>query len=431
MTKNEKKTNVQPQRGFLSKFLFGLLSAAMVSLIIYLVVLTVREHYELHKEPSFTHSHRSDPHEMLPESRIQKVFKVTTVPETFVTGEATSIKNNIDSLVIWHKVERNAVCDWIIATSKASNSLFILNANDGNLIKEVRDLDMFRPNGLALIRDLDILCVVERDGHKAQLLQLPSFERLVVFGTDVLKRPYGVNIQKLESEHVNQPKEYRIFITDNYMEQEYDEKKKAMKFKKLPPLDQLDGRVKAFIATISQDPTNSKLSASVKYDKSFGEVTGDGTLKVVESIVVDTDYNRLLIADEHESSWDVKIYNLDTLTYSGQRLGNRQDDQGFKFNAEPEGIALYKCGKSNGYYILTEQLETLTRFLVLNRKDFRYLGTFTGKITKKTDGIAVSRQGFGQFEQGIFVAVHEDAKVAAWKWSDIAKALSLDDKHCT
>jgi 3-phytase len=319
--------------------------------------------------------------------------------------------------------------DWIIATSKGSNALFLYDAHNGNLIREVVDLDMYRPNGVTIFPDLDILCVVERDGHKAQLFELPSFKRLEVFGQDILKRPYGSAIQKLSSPDGSTDKHYRLFITDNYMEQQWDETKKKMSYKKLPPISELNGRVKVFNVIITAEN-----QVTVKYERSFGETDEktNGVLKVVESIVVDSHYNRLLIADEHESSMDVKIYDLDTLEFSGNKLGSRHDKAAvFEFNAEPEGIALYSCSKKNGYYIFTEQLLTLTQFHVLNRRDFSYLGTFTGHVTKKTDGVAVSRESFADFERGMFIAIHDDSKVSAWKWADISKALGLQkDEYC-
>jgi len=299
---------------------------------------------------------------------------------------------------------------------------------------------MLRPNGVFLFPTLNnqppsLVAVVERDGHKVQILSLPSFQPVYTFGQNVLKRPYGLAIQSLSMNQIDKEKKvrtekYRIFVTDNFMEQQYDAVKGKMSFSKLPPIDELDGRVKVFLATveINSENDNAVRVASVQYERSFGEnEVGDrGVLKVVESIVVDPQYNRLLIADEHESSWDVKIYDLDTLRFSGDTLGNKMDEtQLMKFNAEPEGIALYACSPTEGYYIFTEQLLSLTRFHVLNRRDFKYLGTFTGHVTRKTDGIAVTNQSFGEYKGGMFVAIHDDSSVSAWKWSDIADALGL------
>lgn len=90
-----------------------------------------------------------------------------------------------------------------------------------------------------------------------------------------------------------------------------------------------------------------------------------------------------------------------------------------------EGIALYQCGNGAGYWIVTDQGETVNTFHVLDRSSFEHVGSFTGAQTRLTDGVALTQERFGPFPAGVFYASHQDGAVSAFSWHDIAAALRL------
>src|SRR5699024_8680247 len=138
-----------------------------------------------------------------------------------------------------------------------------------------------------------------------------------------------------------------------------------------------------------------------------------------ESIFIDRTYNRLLIADEAFNERNIKIYNLE-----GQFTGKVVPEK--YFDTEPEGIALYTCSDSTGYWIMTDQNENSTnKYQIFDRKTLKHLGTFKGEITRNTDGVWVTEQAFGPFEKGAFYTVHNDGSVTAFDWAEIMERLNL------
>src|SRR3546814_11151635 len=75
--------------------------------------------------------------------------------------------------------------------------------------------------------------------RRASALLRPDFTPLGTFGTDQLRSPYGLWI------HESAPGEYEVYVTDSFMEgEQYDV---------VPPLDQLDRRVRRYRVTFA-DP---------------------------------------------------------------------------------------------------------------------------------------------------------------------------------
>jgi 3-phytase len=160
-------------------------------------------------------------------------------------------------------------------------------------------------------------------------------------------------------------------------------------------------------------------SLSSEHVRVFGDIKGDGVLHKVESIFLDPEYNRLLIADEAYNMRNVKIYDPQG-NFSGEVIPSSN------FDSEPEGIALFKCSNGTGYWFITDQHESdANKFEVFDRETLEHLGTFKGEITRNTDGIWLSQRSFGNFEFGAFFPVHDDGSVTAIDLKDIAEALEL------
>lgn len=337
-----------------------------------------------------------------PDGNNQDSTAVTTAPDSVVVlteaflSERTE-NDNIDSPAFWHGPNGE---HWIIATAKESDVLVVYDANSGETLRRVGGSgtaagEFERPNGIVVIDDLAV--IVERDNHRVQVLQLPEFTSLGFIGADDLKKPYGAAVIPADSGN-----SYRLYVTDNY----------ELVEDQIPPDSALGERIREYSFSVNDNAVSSELV------RTFGATEGDGVLRVVESIYADAANNRLMIAEEDERDTYVKVYSLDG-EYTGESLG-----RGIH-SAQTEGIVLYPCGDSEGYWIATDQSHTGNAFHVYDRTSLRHLGAFAGKTVANTDGIALTEQGYGSFPAGAFAAVHDDGGVAAISWKEIADKLSL------
>jgi 3-phytase len=304
--------------------------------------------------------------------------------------------DNIDSPAFWHGPSGQ---HWLLATAKESDFIVVSDATSGEVIrrvggegKEAGRLD--RPNGIAVAGDLAF--VVERDNARVQVFSLPDFVTVGIYGDGVLRKPYGI-ATLAAGENT-----FDTFITDNY-EIVQDE---------IPPDSMLSERVRRFRVTVRDGGLEAHLV------RTFGDTSGAGVLRVVESIAADAEAQRLLIAEEQEGASMVKAYTTD-----GRFTGEIIPSEWFPHQAE--GIALYACNAGDGYWIATDQDRVENTFHVFDRASLRHIASFRGRDVLNTDGIALTQEGFGPFRTGAFFAVHDDGSVAAFRWEDVAGALGL------
>lgn len=305
--------------------------------------------------------------------------------------------DNIDSPAVWHGPDGQ---HWLLSTAKATDVLVVNDAATGAELRRVggpgTELGKLeRPNGIAVIDDLAL--VVERDNHRVQVFRMPAFESLGVFGDTLLRKPYGIAVYPAAESGA-----YVAYVTDNYEIVEDS----------VPPDSLLGERVRQFRVAVGAGQVSAELVAT------FGDTSGPGVLKVVESIAADVPNNRLLIAEELETASHIKVYTLDG-RFTGQVI-----DSGL-FPNQAEGILLYECGDSAGYWITTDQGMDANTFHVFDRASLEHVGSFRGTETLNTDGIALTQRGFGDFPSGAFYAVHNDGNVAAFSWEAIADSLKL------
>jgi 3-phytase len=328
-------------------------------------------------------------------SSTRKQREKAVLKEAFHTDR--DLGDNVDSPAIWHGENGQ---NWLLATAKEGNAIIVYSAEDGSFIKRFGESGdgegaFSRPNGITVIEDL--LLIVERDNRRVQVFQLPDFEPLGFFGNDLLQKPYGISVAKTGKN------KFDAYVTDNY--ETADEQ--------IPPVEELGQRVHYFSFEIS----NNKVSGEHK--KAFGDIEGNGILHKVESILIDEEMGRLLIADEYSGQRNIKIYSPNG-EFTGEVISNKY------FDSEPEGIALFECKTdTSGYYVTTDQSDNYNKFEVFDRKTLEHLGTFGGEITTNTDGVALTQQSYGNFENGAFFPVHDDGSVTAISWSDIAEILEL------
>jgi 3-phytase len=328
-------------------------------------------------------------------------IRAVAAPEPVVLKEAwlttRDTMDNIDSPAVWHGPDGQ---HWLLATAKTTHVLVVNDAATGKLIRRVGGPGkalgrLQRPNGIAVIDDL--VLVVERDNHRVQVFRLPSFRPVGVFGDTLLTLPYGLTVYR-----DGEPGRYVVYVTDNY----------EMPDETVPPDSLLGRRVRQFKVSVA----GHRLSA--EQVRAFGETSGPGVLRVVESIEADVPNDRLLIAEEQEGASLIKVYSLDG-KFTGTTVGPGL------FPHQAEGIILYACGDTAGYWVTTDQDLAVNTFHVFDRRSLELVGSFRGETTLNTDGIALTQRGFGGFAHGAFYAVHNDGNVAAFGWSEIADALKL------
>ena len=321
-----------------------------------------------------------------------------TLTEAYETPRTPS--DNIDSPALWHGDNGE---HWILATAKEGDAVVVYDATSGETVRRVGQegtgaAEFDRPNGIVVHGDMAY--VIERNNHRIHALRLPSLESAGWFGSDVLRRPYGGTVVP------DSGNTFSLYVTDNYETED----------EQIPADSLLSERVKQFRVTVSPDTVQGSLV------RSFGDTTGAGVLRKVETIWADPQNERLLIAEEDELVH--KIYTLDG-TFTGEVVGQGQ------FQYEPEGLVLYACDDGSGYWVATDQDEQKNQFRVFDRTSFEPVGSFSGKITSNTDGVALSQRSFGAFGSGAFIAVHDDQSVSAFRWSDIAGALNLRETCAT
>ena len=333
-----------------------------------------------------------------PAARATPAIAIATVAERYVSAESPA--DELDSLASYPTADGRT---WLIASAKSSHRLVVFDADTGARLRDVGSEgtapgQFDRPNGVAVHGDT--LFVVERDNRRVQVLDLPAFKPVGSFGTAELRSPYGIWLTETE------PGEVEAYVTDSFME--------GAKFDVVPPLAQLDQRVRRY--RVLRDQAGA-LRAS--YGGSFGDTSEAGALRMVESIAGDPANDRILVADEdrrHAST-------LREYTFSGRYTGRSLPEDAF--GAEAEGVALWSCGKGAGYWIAVDQLAPLTVFHMFDRITLKSVGSFRGATTAHTDGVVLHAASTRAFPHGALFAVHDDKAVSAFDLGDIARALKL------
>jgi 3-phytase len=328
------------------------------------------------------------------------------ISEAFQTPR--DVWDNVDIPAVWHGPDGQ---HWLLSTAKSGDGIRVHDATTGTPIRRVGGSGtnlgkLNRPNGVAVIDDLMI--VVERDNRRVQVFALPSFDPLGTFGqplgwqravgegNDRFRLPYGLTVHTADDG-------YNLYVTDAY--ETPDEE--------VPPPAELDERVKQYRFTVRDGQLRHR------HVRNIGATSGPGMLKVVESIWADPAHNRLLVAEEKEGEAQIKVYTPDG-TFTGDTIPSRY------FQHEAEGIVLYECSDTEGYWLTTDQSETENTFHVFERTDLSYVGSFRGETVSNTDGIFVTERSFGPFERGAFYAVHDDGSTVAFDWADIAEELGIE-----
>jgi len=308
-------------------------------------------------------------------------------------------EDNTDSPAFWSKDSTHL----LFATAKGTDVVVVYDALTGWELNRIGGTgkavgQMERPNGVAVFEDM--LFVVERDNARLQVFSIPEFKPLGIFGVGDLQKPYGLNV-------IGTKNSFTVYVTDNY--ETADEK--------VPPDSELGKRVWMYHFT----NMNNTLMVSSK--SHFGATSGEGVIRVIESIWADVENDMLLIPEEDETIRNIKVYDL-----KGNFKKVLQNEGVFK--SQPEGLLLYKCADGSGFWIMTDQDFEKNYFYVFDRKSLDLIGRFRGENTLNTDGIALTQKSFSGFTRGAFFAVNNDGGVSAMDLGTIMDSLKLK-YNCT
>jgi 3-phytase len=332
---------------------------------------------------------------------------VAPVPQTVAEAweSARTPAEELDSLATWTTEDGGT---WLIASAKSTHRLVVYDGQTGVELRTVGGKgagpgEFNRPNGLAVFGDR--LFVVERDNHRVQVFALPSFAPVGSFGADVLRSPYGIWLNETE------PDELEAYVTDSFMY--------GKRFDELPPYAELDQRVRRFRVQFDQDG-----ALRTSDNGAFGATDPATALRIVESIAGDPAADRVMVADESRS--DDNGHRGSTLReYSLAGVASGRSMPQGSFAAEAEGVALWNCPDGGGYWIAVDQLAPLTVFHLFDRDTLEPRGSFQGKATAYTDGVALDATASARFPGGALYAVDNDVAVTAFDLRDVVATLGL------
>lgn len=324
------------------------------------------------------------------------------VKEAFITP--LTPEDNVDSPALWLAPDGSAL---LLATGKKTGHLVAYDGDTGKSLgvrgsRGAGAGQFDRPNGIFIHGDL--LFVVERDNHRVQVLRLPAMQPLGSFGTNELRKPYGIWLRATGNQR------YDVLVTDAYMDGEDVQGNEIV-----PPLATLGERVRRYDVTVKGDALQAKLVASI------GDTGEAGAIRVPESVWGDEANDRLLIAEEDlPTGTAVREYGMDG-RFRGRTIGLGS------FKAQAEGISLWQCADGSGYWITTDQFKDRSLFHVWDRRSLQHIGAFAGETVGNTDGVWLQQGATRAFPQGVFYAVHDDMGVGAFDWRDVAHALGLKE----
>jgi 3-phytase len=317
------------------------------------------------------------------------------VAESWISAPVAG--EELDSLAVWSAAGGRP---WLLASAKQGERLLLFDGESGVRLGKAGGPgsgpgQYRRPNGVAVSGDL--LFVVERDGGRVQVLRLPDFAAVGEFGDGELQLPYGIWLDADAAGAIT------AYVTDSFMA-DFDAAT-------LPPREQLSERVKRYRVTVEAD---GRVQAS--YLGAFGDTGDAGALRMVESLAGDPAHGRLLVAEEDKRVGStLREYSL-----GGDFLGRNLPP----FEDDAEGIALWSCGADAGYWIAADQTDP-TRFRLFDRNTLAPAGSFSGKRTALTDGIALHAAATPRFPRGVLFALHADNAVAAFDLGRVARQLQL------
>jgi 3-phytase len=309
------------------------------------------------------------------------------------------VKYDTDDPAIWVN-KADPAKSLIIGTDKdADGALYVYDLN-GKIVSDKVVRGLKRPNNVDLAYGLmlngkptDIAITSERMTHKLRIFSLPDMKPVDNGGIDVFVGETGNEYRDLMGISIYTAKNSKMYaiagrksgpLTGSYLWQYLLE-------------DDGTGNVKATLV------------------RKFGDYSGK---KEIESIAVDNELGYIYYSDEQTG---IRQY------FADPEKGNKQlalfGTTGFE--ADHEGISIYKLTDSTGYIQVSDQ--GANRFQIFSREGTK-ANPYEHKLLKVAN--VAARQSDGSdvvnvplnstFKHGLFVAMSDDKTFHYYRWEDIA-----------
>ncbi len=147
----------------------------------------------------------------------------------------------------------------------------------------------------------------------------------------------------------------------------------------------------------------------------------------LETMVADDRDPVVYIPDENGGTG---IYAYEPLGAPHLRGGTNRFGAGV-FNADAEGIVLYRCSENpatddgGGFLVVSDQRAAQTDFEFFDRRSWQHLGVLRLAGVANTDGIASTQRPLPGWPRGVFAAIDDDRATAVIGWDRILAATGL------
>lgn len=309
------------------------------------------------------------------------------------------VKYDTDDPAIWIN-KADPTKSLVIGTDKdADGALYVFDLN-GKIIHDKVVRDLKRPNNVDLAYGLilagkptDIAITTERMTHKLRIYTLPDMKPVDKGGIEVFVGETGAEYRDLMGIAIYTSKEGKMY---------------AIVGRKNGP--KTGGYLWQYL--LEDDGTGNVKATLVR---KFGEYSGK---KEIESIAVDNELGYIYYSDEQTG---VRQY------YADPAKGNQQlaifGTTGFQ--ADHEGISIYKLTDSTGYILVSDQ--GANRFQIFSREGTAK-NPFEHQLLKVANVAATQSDGSDvvnvplnpTFKHGLFVVMSDDKTFHYYRWEDIA-----------
>lgn len=310
-----------------------------------------------------------------------------------------AVKYDTDDPAIWID-KADPTKSLVIGTDKdADGALYVFDLN-GKIVKDKVIRGLKRPNNVDLAYGLmlggkptDIAITTERMTHKLRIYSLPDMKPVDKGGIDVFVGETGAEYRDLMGIAIYTNKDGKMY---------------AVVGRKNGPKN--GGYLWQYL--LEDDGTGNVKATLVR---KFGQYSGK---KEIESIAVDNELGYIYYSDEQTG---VRQY------YADPTKGNQQlaifGTTGFQ--ADHEGISIYKLTDSTGYILVSDQ--GANRFQIFSREGTAK-NPFEHKLLKVANVTATQSDGSDvvnvplnpTFKHGLFVVMSDDKTFHYYRWEDIA-----------
>ncbi|MEO7212986.1 phytase [Mucilaginibacter sp.] len=305
-----------------------------------------------------------------------------------------AVKYDTDDPAIWvNKADPSK--SLVIGTDKnADGALYVFDLK-GKIIADKVVRGLKRPNNVDLAYGLmlngkptDIAITTERMTHKLRIFSLPDMKPIDNGGIEMFANEKGFEYRDLMGIAIYTAKDGKMY---------------AVIGRKNGP--KTGGYIWQYL--LGDDGTGNVKATLVR---KFGEYSGK---KEIEAIAVDNELGYIYYSDEQTG---VRQY------YADPEKGDKQlalfGTTGF--NADHEGISIYKLTDTTGYILVSDQ--GANRFQIFSREGTTHKLLKVANVSaRQSDGSDVVNVALNAtFKHGLFVVMSDDKTFHYYRWEDIA-----------